>query len=1056
MNLFVRMGLFGGFTLDFQDAPVKVTSLRMQTLLAYLALHRTETPTRQRLAFLLWPDSSESQSLTNLRTLLHRLHNILPKDVSLIRVDLQTITWNPLAEISLDIADFEKAIFRANEAAQSGDDSATYEALAYAAACYMGDFLPDCYDDWVLEARERLRQLLLTALDQLVALLEQQRDYRAAITHANRLMRLDPLNEATYLTMMRLHTINGDRASALRVYHTCASTLQSELAIAPGSALRAAYERLLVAETQPADDRLANSSAPLVGREREWKRMQAIWNVAASGQARLLILSGEAGIGKTHLAEDLLRWANRQGILTAVAQCYPAEGDLAYAPLTALLRSDGLKSGLARLGVEWRVEIARLMPELVATPPPPLTQQWQRQRLFEALTRAVLATERPLLLLIDDLQWCDRDTLEWMHFALRFRQGSRLLIIGTVRSEEITLEHPVVRLEDALRSEGRLAEIILSPLSRTETAELAGHMGGRALNSEQADHLYAETEGNPLFVVETLRAQFKVEELEWQANPARSMIDLPPRVRAVISRRLNQLSPVAHRLLDVAAVIGRSFTFEVLARAANVDEVGLVHGLDELWQRRILREQGPDAYDFTHDKLRLVAYQELSTARQRILHRHVAEALEAEFSGEPDAVSGQIAQHYERAGLPALAVPYYRRTAIFAQRLYANEIAITHYRHALELLGAESTMEKATLYDHLGEVLHFIGQYDEARESWHHALDTMPQNERLMRTNLYRKMGNAWRDQYHYDEALRTYDAAEAELGGLETESDEADWLCWGQIQLERMNVLYWLSQSNEMLELIDRVELVFERYSSLIHQTRLSFMRVVGLLRKSRYTLSSQAASEARIYFRAIEEIGDPNALPAAHFQLGFALLLAEDNLPEAEQELHTALMLAERTGDISLQARCLTYLTVIARIRGQIEQTRNFGERSLRIALAGQMYEYIGAAHGNLAWLAWREGNIAAARVEGHKAVEAWRRLPAGYMFEWVGRWPLIGIALEDGEVDEALAQARVLLDDSQKRMPPPIEAALEAAVGTDDRATGRAYLEIAAASAREQGYL
>jgi DNA-binding SARP family transcriptional activator len=381
MSLFVRMGLFGGFILEYQDTLVKVSSVRMQTLLAYLALHRSEMPTRQRLAFLLWPDSSESQAFTNLRTLLHRLQSVLPKDTPLIQVDLQAITWNPSAGISLDVADFEEAILRA---AQTGDDTATCEALEHAAACYTGDLLPDCYDDWALEERERLRQLLLTALEQLVSLLEQRRNYGTAIAHANRLVRLDPLNEAAYLTIMRLHTVKGDRASALRVYHTCATTLQSELASAPGAALHAAYERLLAAETQPMDDILPNSSAPLVGREHEWKRMQAVWNVTASGQTRLLVLSGEAGIGKTRLAEDLLRWANRQGILTAVTQCYPAEGDLAYAPVTALLRSDTLRPGLARLDAEWLSEVARLVPELVATPPPPLTQQWQRQRLFEA------------------------------------------------------------------------------------------------------------------------------------------------------------------------------------------------------------------------------------------------------------------------------------------------------------------------------------------------------------------------------------------------------------------------------------------------------------------------------------------------------------------------------------------------------------------------------------------------------------------------------------------------------------------------------------------------
>lgn len=701
MGATLHMRMLGGFAIEQQGAPIAtIASPRLQALLAYLALHRDQPQPRQRLAAALWPDSSESQAHTNLRTLLHRLHAALPDADRVLCIDAQSIAWHPAAALTLDVAEFEAALIRAGQAAQAGDDDAAGAALEQAALCYAGDLLPDCYDEWVLPERERLQQRLLEALERLAALLERRRDYATALVYARRLLQLDPLNEAAYLSLMRLHAVGGDRAGALRAYHTCATVLASEVGSAPGGAIRAAYERLLAAEASPLVD--MSPVTPLVGRAREWVEMQAAWQSAIAGSPRLLVLSGEAGIGKTRLADELLRWAGRQGVAVAVAHCYAAEGDLAYAPAIAWLRCDALRPALARLDAAWLSEVARLAPELLPARPDvprsrPLTQSWQRQRLFEALARAFHAVGHPLLLLIDDLQWCDQDTLEWLHFLLRSGPPERLLIVGTVRVEEPAAAQSLAELLDALRHESRASEIGLGPLSPAQTAELAGLIAGRALSQEQAADMFAETEGNPLFVVETVRAGFGAAltaERGAAAQPASAQPQLPPGVQAVIARRLKQVTPAARELLRVAAVIGRSFVFGVLARAADASEDDLVRGLDELWQRRIVREHGLDAYDFTHDKLRAVAYESLSTARRRVLHRRVADAIVAEHGANLDAVSAQIASHYERAGMPGPAASYYRRAAESAARLYANAESIGYYRRAL----AEEDVARASAH----------------------------------------------------------------------------------------------------------------------------------------------------------------------------------------------------------------------------------------------------------------------------------------------------------------------------------------------------------------------
>src|SRR5947209_16261834 len=162
---------------------------------------------------------------------------------------------------------------------------------------------------------------------------------------------------------------------------------------------------------------------------------------------------------------------------------------------------------------------------------------------------------------------------------------------------------------------------------------------------------------------------------------------LPPRMHAVLVGRLLQLSTSARRFVELAATIGRAFTLDLLvSSSSNADVESAVGALDELWHKRIVREHGANSYDFTHDKLREVAYAEISAPQRRMLHLRVAQALEAMYAEDLDAVSGQIASHYERAGMIEQALPYYQRAAAVAQCVYANEDAISLLSRGLELL----------------------------------------------------------------------------------------------------------------------------------------------------------------------------------------------------------------------------------------------------------------------------------------------------------------------------------------------------------------------------------
>lgn len=699
----LHIRLLGAFRLTYGDEPVAgVTTPRLQSLLAYLIVHRDSPQLRQQLAFLFWPDSSEAQARNNLRQAIHGLRLALPFFDAFILADSHALQWRPDAPFILDVAEFDLALTLADQAERQLDAATQRVALARAVGAYTADLLPSCYDDWIAPERERLRQRYLHALDQFIQLLEAEQDYEAAIGHARMLVRHDALNERAYRWLMRLLARNGDRAGALRVYHACATALQRELGIAPSPETQEAYERLVRGAgesslVEQARRPLAISSS-LIGREHEWARAHALWGDTCAGSAGFALITGEAGIGKSRLAEDLTLWVHQQGATTAKTRCYDAEGRLSLAPVTEWLRSEAIRPHLGRLSPIWLAEVARVLPELLSeyTDLPrvePIGEYGQRQRFFEALARAVGTAPRPMLLLIDDLQWCDEETLEWLHFLLRYTLGAQLLVVGTARMEEIGAEHPLRALLRRLGHMMEVTEIPLRPLDAAESARLAGLIAHRTLDVDMAMRLFRETEGNPLFVVEMMRAGLG-SSVDGEQRARSGQTDtapgdaptLPPRVQAVIAGRLAHLSPAARELTALAATIGHAFRLDVLARAAASDEDSAVRALDELWQKRIVREQGINSYDFTHDKLREVAYAEVSAPQRRLLHRRIAQAIEDVYDGDLDPVSGQLASHYERAGQTERAIAYYQQAAAVAQRVYANEDAINLLSRALELL----------------------------------------------------------------------------------------------------------------------------------------------------------------------------------------------------------------------------------------------------------------------------------------------------------------------------------------------------------------------------------
>ncbi|HSI93941.1 MAG TPA: BTAD domain-containing putative transcriptional regulator, partial [Jiangellaceae bacterium] len=605
---------------------------RTQALIGYLAVHHGHPQARQRVAGLFWPESTEAQARTNLRRELHHVRSCLPDPDAVLAADQLSVWWRDDAPARTDVAEFEVAAHQAESAHRSGDIEAFVRSAAAAVAVYGGDLLPGLYDDWVLDERDRLRRLCVSLLDRLVATVDAA-DTDAAVAYARRRVELEPLEEVGHRTLITLLARTGDRGAALQAYHRCVSVLERELDTEPSEATTELYAGLVGAGIDTRAEAVVampRHRSPFVGRDEELGVVRAAWAETASGgvsaPARLVVIGGEAGIGKSRLAEELLADVRRSGGLVARARCFAGERSLPLAPVSEWLRSDACRPAIERLRPAWRAEVARLVPELgteravdgrAGAQP---GDSWQRHRFFEGLVRAVFAVDRPMALLLDDLQWCDLDTLTWLELCFHLESDTPLMVVATMRAEEVRDNAEVVATLSRLRAAGTVVDVEMGPLAEGETVALARHVLGTGMDRPSAARLQALTGGFPLFVIEALRSQTQ------RGEPAALE---SPRVHAVLERRLSQLSSEASKLAGLAAAIGRDFSLDLLTAASDLGPDRVVDGLDELWQRRIVREHSAATYDFSHDLLRAVTYEALSPPLRRGFHRRIAQSLEA-------------------------------------------------------------------------------------------------------------------------------------------------------------------------------------------------------------------------------------------------------------------------------------------------------------------------------------------------------------------------------------------------------------------------------------------
>jgi DNA-binding SARP family transcriptional activator len=684
----LRVSLLGEQVISDEETGVLIRSSRAVALVAFLVVHAGSPQPRQRIAGLFWPDSTDAQALTNLRRELHQLRQVVGDELA---VTARALCWRDTEACRVDLRVFSTEREAALAATADEDRDAALAHAVKAIDAYRGDLLPGVYDDWVLEARGEVERQCVDLCDLVSGLRARRGDLAGAVEAARRRIQLQPLEEVGYRALMRLQAGQGDRAGAVSTYHHCASALERELGIIPDAETQQEFRRLMASpgpdgtrrpERESEAGRSGPVTVPLVGRARELGLLRDLWRDAAAGRPCVALVRGAAGVGKTRLVAEVAELARRRGAVVAGSQCFGTSGRLALAPVVDWLRDPAVRSEIVTLDEAWRAEVDRLIPSggraTRAAGSRAMADAWQRHRFFEGLARALLAVGRPMLLVLENVQWCDQETLAFVAFCLRLAPGAPLLVAGTVRDDSPD-EDPAVRAwVGQMRAAGLLTEVPLGPFEPADTARLAEAVSRRPLLEADRNLLQAATGGFPLYVIEAMRGTVD------QGSAGGS----PRNLTAVLRNRLEQASAAARDVAGLAAAVGTDFTLDLLAEASDLDAGLVVDAVDELWRRRIVREFGA-GYDFAHDLLRETAYAQASPPRRWLLHRRVAQALELLHADSIDMVAAALAAQYARAGRPGRAVDYYRRAADVAAGVFAHAEAIRLLEEALSIIRAQ-------------------------------------------------------------------------------------------------------------------------------------------------------------------------------------------------------------------------------------------------------------------------------------------------------------------------------------------------------------------------------
>ena len=924
--------------------PVSFDTRKATALLALLAL--AERPrSRETLCCVLWPDHDPDHARGALRRTLSTLRTGIGEEW--IDTTGDSVALRRGRGLHLDVERF-----RALTA-----DGASMEDLTEAVERHSGAFLegfalrdsPD-FENWQLAEASALKRELASALRRVVAHLVAAGEFERALPRARRWLDVDPLHEPAHRELIRLYAWSGDRAAALEQYRTCVRTLSQELGVAPLEETATLYAEVNdgtlapPARTEPRRVPLARRRSaaappelPLTARAQQLAALSQA-HAAAQPDGRLAVIEGEPGIGKTRLATELARRAGSAGAVVLAARCHDDEAGLPYGPIAALLR--GVVTGAedrdwpTTLSPQHLADASLLLPELAelqadVSHPLPLDGPGAQVRLLEGVASVLCAAcqgPMPGLVLVDDVHAADEATLDAISYLCRRLTRRPVLLVLTWRSEAVPPGHRLRRLTADLACTGTATIVSPQRLNPDEVAELVATTHGNACTPELQRRVYLESEGLPLFVAEHLAML--------QAGGEFIEHTFSPQLRGLLDGRLAGLDDTARQVLGAAAAIGRCFDFETLRHTSGRSDDEAVTALEELVAHGMVRE-APGAepvYDFSHEKLRALVYEQTGLARRRLLHARAATVLAGRRPLDEHA--GLVAQHLRLAGDRAGAAEHHRLAAEHAASLYAHADALEHLEAALSL----GYPDIATLHERIGDLRTLRGDYGGALSAYETAAAYA---EPPQLATIGHKIGNVHHRRGSWERAETCLRDA------LDTAAEEEHGLR-ARIQADLALTLHHAGRSHDAKTLV---------------QTALSL---------------AQAA-------------GDRRAEAQAHNMLG-VLARAEGERQTAHEHLLRSLELAQELNDASAETAALNNLALLKRDAAEVSAAIELTGRALTVCVRYGDRHREAALENNLADLRHGAGDEEEAMIHLKRAVAIFSEVGADEATRLPEIWKLV----------------------------------------------------------------
>jgi DNA-binding SARP family transcriptional activator len=869
----VNVVLLGPPRVERNGEPVRFDTRKAVALLAHLALV-DGARSRESLCELLWPRHDLDRARGALRRTLSTLRSAIGKEY--VETSGDAVALRKGAELELDVARFRALAAEASSA----------ESLSEAVKIFSGDFLegfairdsPE-FDHWQTGEADRLRRELSSALRRLVAFHAERGEPEPALRFAERWAELEPLHEPAHRELIQLYALTGDRGAALQQYRKCVRALSQELGVAPLEETTALFEQVsegalaTAPATPPRAERRAVTGPrelPLVGRDSELDGLLAAHRAAAESGV-LAVVEGEAGIGKTRLCHELGSAARTNGALVLAAQCHEDEAGLPYAPILELL-SHALRTAehwVDRVSPQRLADASHLHPELAALRPDlpkphSLSAPGAQIRLLEAVAAVLDAAgsgPAPGVLFLDDVHAADEATVDVLAYLGRRLDERRMLLLLSWRSEAVPPGHRLRRLRGDRERER--ADRVLR-LDRLDSADVNALVSA-AIPSDTAkvsERVFRESEGLPLFVAEYVLA-------------LQTGDDTPGAAHTLLVTRLSGVGPVAGQVLGAGAAIGRSFDFDTVLAASGRSDEEVVAALEELVEHGLVREAGlaEPLYDFTHEKLRELVYEETSPARRRLLHRRIATSLP-----RADETAALVAQQLRLAGERREAAEWFRIAAEHAASLLAHADAVAHLEAALALDPVDAT----ALHERLGDLHTLAGDYAGALASYETAAA---------------------------ESEGATLAVLEQKLGAVQGRRGE-----WERSEARLAAALDAVPPADSGL----RARIVADLALSLHHTGR-----------------SDEAAASASEARGLAEVAADRRALAQAHNMLG-VLARTDGDLTTARTELEHSIQLAEELGEAPAQVAALNNLALAERDASELDRALELTGRARELCAA------------------------------------------------------------------------------------------------------------------------